>query len=169
MSISSQASDDEEIHDLVLMFANSRIPRGSDAFQSILDDLLPLKEETENDQTDGALETDVFDSGPNKEEGKSDTAVRAESNTPEQQHVRFSDPNVKTSAGKSRDKRLTRLVSPKPNTHVHWPNAERDIASSPTTDKLHHARIYMKTVPAKPILKHDDDYKDHMTIHVNQT
>ena len=165
MSVTTPTSEDDEIHDLVLMFANSRIPRGSDAFQTILDDLRPLKEEEDDEEEDP--KTDVFDSGNKEQEVITDIDSKSES--PEQQHVRFTAPNLSNNAEKLRDRRSVRMVSPKATSHVHWPNAERDIASSPTASKLHHARLYVKTVPAKPILKHDDDYKDHINLHVHQT
>lgn len=161
MSVSTPTSEDDEVHDLVLMFANSRIPRGSDAFQTILEDLMPLKEQAEKaEQAKKDQGFDEVDSGNIEQSVMLNEVSRSKSNTPEEAHVRFNSSKHTTSSlsatGKLHDKRHVRTDSPKINSHVHWPNAERDIASSPTPEQLHHARLYMKTVPAKPCLKHED-------------
>lgn len=161
-SVTSQTSEDEEVHDLVLMFANSRIPRGSDAFQTILDDLLPLKEKHE-----GLSGLDEVDSGNVDSTDDETLAIsdQLEAENPKESQTRFDSPKPKNSSVNTiiNDQSRSRNNSPK-SSRVHWPNAERDIASSPTTDQLHHARIYVKTVPSKPILKHDDDIKDHINV-----
>ena len=159
-SVTSTTSDDDEVHDLVLMFANSRIPRGSDAFQSILDDLLPLKEENEH-----RLGLDEVDSGVGFDDSSSVNEQGSDVDSTEKSvKSRFNSPKPKNTSVLSVMQDKTQRRTPSPKSHVHWPNAERDIASSPTTDQLHHARLYMKTVPAKPILKHDDDVKDHINV-----
>ena len=159
-SVTSTTSDDDEVHDLVLMFANSRIPRGSDAFQSILDDLLPLKEENEH-----RLGLDEVDSGVGCDDSSSVNEQGSDVDTSEKSmKSRFNSPKPKNTSVLTVMQDKTQRRTPSPKSHVHWPNAERDIASSPTTDQLHHARLYMKTVPAKPILKHDDDVKDHINV-----
>ena len=136
---SNPGDDEDEIHDLVLMFAHSKMPRGSDAFQSIMDDFLP-SDENDNDSSDS---TSVFShSSKDVENDKKD-------------HLDTVDGNVTPTA---------RMVSPKPPplAHVHWPDEKnRKLASSPARDQRHHARLYVKTTPAKPILKHEDDVLDH--------
>ena len=159
-SMTSTTIEEDEIHDLVLMFANSRIPRGSDAFQSILDDLLPLKEEHEH-----KLGLDEVDSGFVVDD-LSSVQEESEIHNSQESKTRFDSPKPKNTSMLTvmQDKSHVRANSPKSVSHVHWPNAEKAIASSPSPDQLHHARIYMKTVPAKPILKHDDDVKDHINV-----
>lgn len=159
--LSSKTSNaDDEVDDLVLMFANSRIPRGSDAFQSILGDLLPHKEE--NEHTPGL---DEVDSGVGCDDSSSVNEQGSETDTAEPSvKTRFNSPKPKNTSVLTVMQDKAQRRTPSPKSHVHWPNAERDIASSPTTDKLHHARLYMKTVPAKPILKHDEDVKDHVNV-----
>ena len=120
-------TEDDEIHDLVLLFANAKIPRGSDAFQSIIDDLLPKDEES--DSTDSNV-------------SQTDKAQK------------LLEPSGAESKGKTR--KAVRMVSPKHQ--VHWSDERSDdkLSASPTPNKLHSARIYMKTTP-KPILKHEDN------------
>lgn len=127
-----------EIHDLVLLFANSKIPRGSDAFQTLVGDF--LKHDDEPDSNDDVIISDSSDSST-KEQGP----VLAEG-------VTAVPKSVLKSKGKS-----VRMESPKLLSHVHWPDEENSkLASSPQTEQLHHARLYMKTTP-KPILKHDEN------------
>lgn len=129
--------DDGEIHDLVLLFANSRIPRGSDAFQSLVGDFVkhdspePGDEAAGSDSSDSSAKepTEVFD----EVDGVKITPV----------------PKSALKSSKS-----VRIDSPKTLSHVHWPddmNSQKVGSPQPT----HHARLYMKTTP-KPILKHED-------------
>ena len=167
----ASGSDEDEVHDLVLMFANSRIPRGSDAFQSILDDLLPLKEEHEHklgldglDEVDSGVVCDDSSSSVNEQGSDGDNSEKSENSSEKSVKTKFQSPKPKNTSVLSVMQDKTQRRTPSPKSHVHWPNAERDIASSPTTEKRHHARLYMKTVPAKPILKHDEDVKDQINV-----
>lgn len=159
-------NDDGEIHDLVLLFANSKIPRGSDAFQTLIDDFLNHDAE---DDIDGAVAPDSIDST------LTDTRVDADRKQAPQPtsvpRVRFTPPTIPVLDGKTtptphskpvlkplkvKAVRMLQPESPKPLSHVHWPDERKSkLACSPGTEQLHHARLYMKTTP-KPILKHDD-------------
>lgn len=161
-------NDDGEIHDLVLLFANSKIPRGSDTFQTLIDDF--LKPEAE-DVTDGAVASDHIDYTLKETRVVSDrmqasqqisfprVGITPPPNTPpvsdgKTTHAPHSKPVLKPLKVKA--VRMLQPESPKPLSHVHWPDERKSkLARSPGTEQLHHARLYMKTTP-KPILKHDD-------------
>lgn len=131
-------TEDGEIHDLVLLFANSKIPRGSDAFQTLIDDFLIKHDDDVTDTNDDVTTSDSSDSST-KPETVSVEDVAA----------------VPKSALKPKSKSV-RMDSPKHLSHVHWPDEENSsLASSPGQTQLHHARLYMKTTP-KPILKHEE-------------
>lgn len=146
MSVETVPQDDGEIQDLVLMFANSRIPRGSDAFQTLIDDFLKNHDDSQDESETGSEKnSDTTDSV--KSDSVSDGQV-----TPAPTKSVLKTPSAK--------ERTVRMVSPKPLAHVHWPDEKNaNIASCPSSEKKHHARIYVKTTP-KPILKHEDDIEN---------
>ncbi|XP_060574212.1 uncharacterized protein LOC132731935 [Ruditapes philippinarum] len=130
-------SEDGEIHDLVLLFANSKIPRGSDAFQTLIDDFL----KHDDDVTDANDDVTTSDS--------SDSSTKPET-------ISVEDVAAVPKSVLKAKKKSVRMESPKHLSHVHWPDEENSkLASSPGQEQLHHARLYMKTTP-KPILKHDE-------------
>ncbi|XP_052777091.1 uncharacterized protein LOC128214579 [Mya arenaria] len=141
--------DDSEIHDLVLMFSNSRMPRGSDAFQTLVGDFLK-NDSPEPVPTADDVDATVSDSS----DASGGVADKRDGSDGELISVR-PVPRPMSLLKEPGRKKSVRTVSPKPG-HVHWPDEiNRDIASSPTTGKLHSARLYNKTTP-KPILKHDE-------------
>jgi len=144
--------DETEIHDLVLMFANSRLPRGSDAFQTLIDDF--LKPDTpEPTSIDSIIISDPSATSFDEPDGK--LAVSDSANTASISVASAQRPSTLPTVPQTPSKRKTvRMVSPKPS--VHWPDeVQRGVTSSPTSGHLHSARLYKKTTP-KPILKHED-------------
>lgn len=137
--------DDGEIHDLVLLFANSKIPRGSDAFQSLVDDFV------KHDQLDSADKAGASDSSDS-------TAKDATLLGLDEVDGGKVSPLPKSALKHTKQ---VRIESPKTLSHVHWPDdMNSQIASSPQA--THHARLYMKTTP-KPILKQEDPVLPHST------
>lgn len=146
MSVETVPQDDGEIQDLVLMFANSRIPRGSDAFQTLIGDFL---------KTDETPDGDEAESEESRSTDSSDSSVKINSET---SNSRSTSPVPTKSSLKvpSAKQKTVRMASPKPLAHVHWPDETNDnLASATSGERRHVARLYMKTTP-KPILKHEE-------------
>ena len=142
MSVETVPIDDGEEPDLVLMFANSRMPRGSDAFQTLIDDFLK-----ENDSSAAGSDASSEATSDTCDSGKSDSVI--------DRQMALATPKsaLKIPAVKQN---TVRMASPKPLAHVHWPDESKVRRSSvPPSEKRHHARIYVKTTP-RPILKHED-------------
>lgn len=135
----SPTNEEDEIHDLVLLFANSKIPRGSDAFQTLVGDFL------KRESPDSAAEDNIPSSD------SSDSSVKEV-----ETGLKVLQPPKSSlkSNGKS-----VRVASPstKQLAHVHWPDDHHTpkLSQEPLAEPTHHARLYMKTTP-KPILKHDE-------------
>ncbi|KAL4236865.1 hypothetical protein ACF0H5_005250 [Mactra antiquata] len=128
--------EEEEIHDLVLLFANSKFPRGSDAFQTLVGDFL------KRDTPDSTADAHMVSSD------SSNSSVKDE-----EVNINVTQPpkSALKSSGKS-----VRMMSPKPLAHVHWPDdSVPKIPNDTVSEPTHHARLFMKTTP-KPILKHDE-------------
>ncbi|KAH3696644.1 uncharacterized protein LOC127861451 [Dreissena polymorpha] len=129
--------DETEIHDLVLMFANSRIPRGSDAFQTLKYDFM------RGDTPEPVLKDDTNDASAKENLDEVDGMVPP--------------PPMKTAlkdSSKKPKKSVRMTTPPKSLSHVHWSDGnDRNLASS--LKPTHSARLFVKTTP-KPILKHED-------------
>ncbi|KAL3868106.1 hypothetical protein ACJMK2_040942 [Sinanodonta woodiana] len=128
---------EEEVHDLVILFANSRIPPRSDAFAAVL----------------GEINMDDFKSNEStkyKETGKEPPSEsRRESST---SSVDSSPSNNNAEAGNKP------ATIERPRQRVRWmDDFEQPLASVPSVDEKRHARLYMKTTPKHGILKREED------------
>ncbi|KAK3612300.1 hypothetical protein CHS0354_011019 [Potamilus streckersoni] len=128
---------EEEVHDLVLLFANSRIPPSSDAFATVLGEI------------------NLHDFKSNESATNKDTNKEPLSKTRNESRQSSADSPLSSNSAEAGNKEA---AIEHPRQRVRWmDDFEQPLASVPSLDEKRHARLYMKTTPKHGILKREED------------